>query len=199
MLVKGGKVGFQSGNIKLLKDDWKQLLPTIVCGAPRVFQKTIEKIRESKLSWLCGWLGRAERHGKRRIRFGYGWGWMDTWYNNTVWGLARRGCGWQNVKVLVSGASCLTAEDSEFLECLIGAPVLEGYGMTETFALGTHTVKESNTRKNVGIPFDNIEVRLKSLPSHGYYPTNISNVDGNNVSTPEGEIQFRGPSVFKGY
>merc|ERR1711964_843284 len=198
MLVRGAKIGCHSGNVLLLLEDWKYLKPTIVCGVPRVFQKTIERIRK-KMWWYLGWLGRAERHGKRRIRHGYSWGMNDTWYNRTIWALVRRVCGWQNVQVLVSGASPLPAVESEFLECLIGRPVIEGYGMTETFALGTHTVKDTNTKKNVGIPFDNVEVRLMSVPSRGYYASDKIDVDGTEVSAPRGEIQFRGPSIFQGY
>jgi len=203
MLAHGSRIGFHSGDVRLLAEDWKYLQPTIVCGVPRVYEKTIEKIRKSMAGkWYLGlnsWLGRAERQGKRRIRYGHSWGMNDTWYNKTIWAMIRRSAGWGSVKVLVSGASPLPAEMSEFLEILVGNPVLEGYGLTETFALGTHTVKDSNTKLNVGIPFDNIEIRLKSVPDQGYYVTDKIDINEKLVSAPRGEIQFRGPSVFKGY
>jgi len=168
------------------------------------YEKTIEKLRASISGkwYLPGFrtmFAKAEHSARMRIKTGASWGWSDTGYNTTVWGRVRGSMGWGSVKVVVSGASPLPADYSEFLECLVGHPVLEGYGMTETFALGTHTVSSTNKRLNVGIPFDNIEIRLKSLPKHGYKVDDKINVDGSLIATPRGEVQFRGPSVFQGY
>jgi len=199
MLVYGAKIGYWSGNIKLLKEDWKALKPTIICGVPRVYEKTLEKVRSSILASES-----SIKDGQHKIRSGENK--KKSWWDKSLgkilptrWSAIRYGMGWGKVKVVVSGASPLPAEISEFLEILVGHPVLEGYGMTETFALGTHTVSKSNTKLNVGIPFDNIEIRLKTVKTRGYYVKDVVDIDGTLVSTPQGEIQIRGPSVFKGY
>jgi len=202
LLSQGGKIGFGSGSPKMIGDDWKTLQPTLICGVPRVYEKTIEKIEKGvELSWTS-WLGfarlynRCKTNGLRRLRFGSG---SPSWYESGIWSKLRAKAGWSNVKLLVSGAAPLPIEMAQYLQLLCGRPVTEGYGMTETFALGTHTVEEDPCKGQIGIPFDNVEIRLKSCPEQRWLVSDTLKVDGKTVSAPRGEIQFRGPTVFKGY
>jgi len=46
LLVKGGKVGFYSGDITKLKEDLYDLKPTIFASVPRLFNKFYNTINE---------------------------------------------------------------------------------------------------------------------------------------------------------
>jgi len=70
---------------------------------------------------------------------------------------------------------------------------------TESCALGTRTSPGDSTVGHCGIPFDNMEVRLQSVPDMKYLVTDTIMLNGKKVSCPRGEIQMRGPSIFKGY
>jgi len=59
----------------------------------------------------------------------------------------------------------------------IGLPVLQGYGMTEASPVISVNRPESNVPESVGMPLDNVEVRIAA----------------------GGELLARGPSIMKGY
>jgi len=59
----------------------------------------------------------------------------------------------------------------------LGLPVLQGYGMTEASPVISVNRLEGNVPESVGMPLDNVEVRIAA----------------------DGELLARGPSVMKGY
>lgn len=80
------------------------------------------------------------------------------------------------LRIMVSGAAPLAEEVQLFFE-IIGLPIVEGYGLTETSAPVACNVPEDNRRGTVGRPLPGIDVKIAE----------------------DGEIMVRGPSVFKGY
>jgi long-chain acyl-CoA synthetase len=71
------------------------------------------------------------------------------------------------------------------------APVLQGYGLTETcaasFIAEPYTWSAIGT---VGPPLPGVQLRLEAVPDMGYSPDD---------EAPAGEVCIRGPPVFKGY
>jgi long-chain acyl-CoA synthetase len=77
----------------------------------------------------------------------------------------------------VTGAAPIAADILEFFYAA-GVPVLEGWGMTETTALGTVGTLERFKFGTVGLPLPGIEIR---------------------IAPDDGEILMRGPNVFREY
>jgi long-chain acyl-CoA synthetase len=82
-----------------------------------------------------------------------------------------------NVRQAISGAAPIAPEILEFFYAA-GVPVLEGWGMTETTAVGTVATLEHFKFGTVGRPLPGIEIR---------------------IAPEDGEILVRGPNVFREY
>ncbi len=81
-----------------------------------------------------------------------------------------------HVRQAVTGAAPIAPEILEFFYAA-GVPVLEGWGMTETTGVGTVGTLEHFQFGTVGRPLPGVELRIAE----------------------DGEIQMRGPNVFKEY
>lgn len=81
-----------------------------------------------------------------------------------------------SLKIFISGGAPLSIEVAEFFS-MIGIPVLQGYGLTETSAPATVNMLESNIIGTVGRPLPNIHIKFAE----------------------DGEILIKGPSVFSEY
>ncbi len=73
-----------------------------------------------------------------------------------------------NVRVICSGGAPLAAHVEAFLQVAMCAPVVQGYGLTETCAASTIS-KPNNISQafTVGPPQPNTEVRFESVPGGG--------------------------------
>jgi long-chain acyl-CoA synthetase len=102
---------------------------------------------------------------------------------------ARR-CGLDRVRRFNSGSAPLPVEVIEQFEQLSGAMLYEGYGMTETSALGTTTPTLAKRKPgSIGLPVTGTECKIVDLEtSELEVPTGA-----------EGELCVRGPQVMKGY
>jgi long-chain acyl-CoA synthetase len=81
-----------------------------------------------------------------------------------------------NLKQATSGAAPIAQEILEFFYAC-GAPVLEGYGMTETSTVTTTSTVADHKLGTVGRPIPGAEVKIAG----------------------DGEILIRGPHIFRGY
>jgi long-chain acyl-CoA synthetase len=93
------------------------------------------------------------------------------------------------VRLVVSGAAPLPVAVLEQVETASGAPVHEGYGLTETAPVLTTTLASGGRRKpgSVGRPLPGVDLRLVDE-------------DGREVEEGDpGEVVVRGPMLFSGY
>lgn len=98
------------------------------------------------------------------------------------------------MRLVISGAAPLSGHVEEFLRVIMCAPVLQGYGLTETCAASFIQVPDViSMNGTVGPPLCNIEARLESVPELGYEASEKNN------AKPRGEICIRGSAVFSGY
>jgi len=85
-----------------------------------------------------------------------------------------------------------------FYRCLMGVPVMEGYGQTEgAAATCVSHPDDMMTAGHVGSPSPSCEIVLVDVPDMGYLHT-----DTDHKGQPckgRGEIWVRGPVVFAGY
>ena len=153
--------------------------PTLMTGAPRVFEKlharVVERgheaggVRSKLFDWALGVAAEAGRsNGASRS-----WQWRLA--DRLVLQRIRDGVGGR-VRFFVSGSAPLRKDLAE-LFAGIGAPILEGYGMTETAPVVSVTPPGGIRAGTVGPPLMNVDVRIAD----------------------DGEILVRGPSIMHGY
>jgi malonyl-CoA/methylmalonyl-CoA synthetase len=93
-----------------------------------------------------------------------------------------------SVRLFVSGSAPLSPQLFHEFEALFGQRILERYGMTETVMNLTNPYEGERRPGTVGAPFPGQEARVVDVRTRLPLP------DGE-----AGEIQVRGPHVFKGY
>jgi malonyl-CoA/methylmalonyl-CoA synthetase len=93
-----------------------------------------------------------------------------------------------NVRLFVSGSAPLAPQTFAEFEALFGQRILERYGMTETVMNLGNPYDGERRPGTVGEPFPGQEARVVDVQTRQLLP------DGE-----AGEIQVRGPHVFKGY
>jgi long-chain acyl-CoA synthetase len=184
----GAKIGIGSGDISNLKDDLQALKPTILVTVPRLLNKIYEGIYaqfNSKTGFTKNILDRAlsqkiqkyEQTGELHNNF----------LQNMAFKKVQKSFGGK-LKFMMSGSAPVAGEVMKFLRVVIGTPILEGYGLTETCA-GSFTSNSFDVAtEHIGGPLPGIEVKLR--PVEGYT---------SNSHSEFGELMIRGPSVFQGY
>lgn len=102
------------------------------------------------------------------------------------------------VRVMVSGSAPLSPKVMIFFRCLLGVPVLEGYGQTEASAAATVSHPDDlASAGHVGGPVPAVDIVLVDVPEMGYLSTDTSHHE--ETCQGRGEICVRGPPVFIGY
>jgi long-chain acyl-CoA synthetase len=189
MLSVGGSIAYYRGDIKLLLEDLLEARPTVFAGVPRVYARFQQRIRAAVAAFSP--LKRAlfhyayasqlhnVRHGRPRTAI-----WDALVFNKVRAGLLPRG------RIIVTGSAPLSAETSEFLRVCLNAPVLQGYGASET--LGGVTCETPSVRGgSCGPPLPGVEIKLVDIPEMGYLTTDAPH--------PRGEVCVRGPMLMSGY
>lgn len=190
----GGLVGY--GNPRTLSDtsvrncagDMRALRPTVMVGVPQIWE-TIRK----------GVMAKLETGGPAlQTLF---WGAVRYKSFMTSWGLpfasALDGIVFKKVRELtggrlrftMNGASGVSDETKEFVS-LVLAPMLAGYGLTETCAVGSLGCPLEYTAKAIGPIPGACDAKLVSIPELGYDA---------DAAVPQGEIWFKGLPIMKEY
>lgn len=164
-----------------------EVKPTIIIGVPRFFEKAYQRIQveirklpqaqQYLIRWALSLGKRAHKHHaelKSSI--------VDHIYSTElrvadriVFSKIRRRFGGR-IRAMVAGAAPLSDEVQTFFQ-VIGIPILEGYGLTETAAPAFCNTLENNRFGTVGRPFSDIQVKIAE----------------------DGEIMLKGPTIFAGY
>jgi malonyl-CoA/methylmalonyl-CoA synthetase len=91
-----------------------------------------------------------------------------------------------HVRLFVSGSAPLLAETHHAFEARTGQRILERYGMTETNINTSNPFEGERRAGTVGFPLPGVELRL-------------TDGDAGVAAGDIGQIEVRGPNVFKGY
>jgi long-chain acyl-CoA synthetase len=154
---------------------------TIMVGVPRLYEGILSAI-ETRVNGR----GAVVRGGYQRLlalsialrrRFGWRLG------RRLFWPLHRRVGG--QLRLLASGGARLDPEIAWKLEGL-GWEVLTGYGLTETAPILTFNPPGRARLESAGLPVEGVELRLEAEAD-------------TEPGQSGGEIQARGPNVFRGY
>jgi len=177
-LAIGAKVTY-ARSVSQLAEDLVSERPSVMFAVPRVFEKFAARLNEAlakspakkrlfDLVVAAG--GRAQRREADiadRIVLGL--------LRERVAGPVLARLGGRMRFAVLGGAPLDPAIAWLFLG--LGLPVLQGYGMTEASPVISVNRPEGNVPESVGVPLDNVEVRIAA----------------------DGELLARGPSIMKGY
>ena len=94
----------------------------------------------------------------------------------------------QHMRLFISGSAPLLAETHVQFEQRTGHRILERYGMTETNMNTSNPYKGERRAGTVGFPLPGVEVKITDSTTGATLPQGEI-----------GEIEVRGPNVFKGY
>ncbi|KFY73162.1 hypothetical protein V499_06735 [Pseudogymnoascus sp. VKM F-103] len=94
------------------------------------------------------------------------------------------------LRICLNGGGPISKETQRFISLSI-SPMINGYGLTETCAMGALMDPMKWTDSALGDIPGSIEIKLVDYPEAGYFSTN--------KPSPQGEIWIRGNSVFEEY
>ena len=177
-----GVVGYLP-DTKSLLPDLRSFEPTYLLGVPRVFEKVYNAASHKA---GAGWKGRlfvkaaeAARDWSRKEQAGEQHTFAEiaerAKYETLVYRTVRGALG-PKIKYVACGGAPLSLDLAHFYNG-IGLPMIQGYGMTETAAPFAATRVTDNVIGTVGQPAPGSSVRISD----------------------EGELQVKGPNVFRGY
>jgi len=185
----GASVGFFRGDVNLLVEDIQTLKPTLLFGVPRVFNRIYDKITSTlNANFTQRTLFNMAYNSKLSQIQSTGDDTAPVW-NKLLFSKMAALLGGR-VRLLVSGSAPLAPNVQDFLRVCFCCKVVQGYGLTETCAVGAASNIDDFTAGHVGAPSVSCEIKLVDVPEMGY----------TSATKPQrGEICIRGPIVFKGY
>ena len=182
-LLSGAVVNFAE-SLRTIQTDLREIAPTLFLGVPRIWEKlhaSIEiKIREAgglrRALYVKAFAAvqpfaakpRDAWSAAEKLTFAF-WYWVVLRALNNFIGL--REC-----RLAISGAAPIAPEMLTFFRVL-GVPIREGYGMTETAGVAAVQRSAASPVGTVGEPIPGLEAKLAD----------------------DGELLVRGAAVFKGY
>mmetsp|Transcript_26715 Transcript_26715/g.35715 ORF Transcript_26715/g.35715 Transcript_26715/m.35715 type:complete len:679 (-) Transcript_26715:105-2141(-) len=198
MFLNGASVAFYRGKPEYLVEDIIACRPTMMIAAPRVLNKIHDKIMGG-MEAAGGMKKRifdaglaAKREGLQHGKLTHGL------YDALIFNKIKKALGMDCIRALVCGSAPLSDGVMTFFRCLLGVPIMEGYGQTEGTAAATIGDKDDFASiGHVGGPTAAVEIVLMDVPEMGYLHTDTSHQG--QPCRGRGEICVRGPNVFKGY
>jgi long-chain acyl-CoA synthetase len=184
VLMSGGHIAFAESVDKVV-ENIIEIKPTAMVSVPRLFEKIYSRIYEN--AHLMGPLKRKMFHkavetGREYIYLKYIkhqptglLGVKYRLYDKLVFGKVRNRFG-GNLKFFISGGAPLDKTINEFM-WILGIPVFEGYGLTETSPAVTLCSLEQNRFGSVGKALEETEFKLLD----------------------DGELLIKGPQLMSGY
>jgi long-chain acyl-CoA synthetase len=182
VLEVGGTVAFWGGDPTQIVAELGQVKPTVLPSVPRIFEKVyaaaMGMIPPDKTAEVIVAIEVGERVRDAQIS-----GAPVSEFDAAVFAKADaelfplvRGIFGGNVKLAISGAAPIAPEILRmFYAC--GVPVMEGWGMTETTAIGTLNLVEAHRFGSIGRPVAGADIRIAE----------------------DGEIEMAGPMLLKEY
>ncbi|KAE8380673.1 hypothetical protein BDV26DRAFT_256785 [Aspergillus bertholletiae] len=197
-LFWGGTMGY--GNPRTLSDtsmrnckgDIREFKPTILVGVPAVWESVKKGVLNNlnKNNFIVKsmfWGAMAAKNFLMTTGFpGHGVG--ASLLDAVVFKKLKDATGGR-LRIVMNGGGPISKDTQNFISMAI-APMISGYGLTETSAMGALNDPMAWNPDALGEIPASIEVKLVDFPDAGYFTKS---------NPPQGEIFIRGGSVSKGY
>ncbi len=168
-LTQGAEIAYAE-NPATLRDNLREVRPTILIAVPRIFEKFHDGVW-SKVNASAPWRRRLFMWALKQQRGT----WQHRLADRAVFAKIRHALGgW--LRLAISGGASLHPPLAKFFDRL-GVLILEGYGLTETSPVITVNTELQRRIGSVGKPLPGVEVKIAS----------------------DKEILARGPNVCLGY
>jgi long-chain acyl-CoA synthetase len=184
-MIHVGLATYVDGRVDKLVDNLATVRPTLMCGAPRIYEKVYNRVVTTAQAAggakakIFAW---ATRVGRQRVALEQAGrpvpGWLALRHRlatRLVFSKMQARLGGR-IRVLVSGAAPLSREIAEFFAAA-GLPIMEGYGLTEASAANFVNRPGRLRIGTVGQALGDLECRIAE----------------------DGEILLRGTPVMRGY
>ncbi|XP_010532962.1 PREDICTED: long chain acyl-CoA synthetase 8 [Tarenaya hassleriana] len=177
------------------KGDVSMLKPTIMTAVPAI----LDRVREGVLKKV------EEKGGMAKTLFNFAYkrrlaavegSWLGAWglekmlWDAVVFKKIRAVLGGEIRYMLIGGAP-LSSDSQRFINICMGAPIGQGYGLTETCAGATFSEWDDPAVGRVGPPLPCCYIKLVSWEEGGYKVSD--------EPMPRGEIVVGGHSITAGY
>ena len=174
-LLSGLQVVFCPETEKLI-EYFSHVKPTQIIVVPRILNKVYDTvIAEASKNQLKLFLV------QQALRRKQSW-----WLSRLVFRKVKNLFGGE-VLLVITGGAPITSEVMDFVRVALDAPVVIGYGQTESTACGTTTHVSDTTSGKIGTPCTTSEIKLIDVPGTSY-----------RSEMNQGELCVRGPTIFKG-
>uniref|UniRef100_A0A2P2JA64 AMP-dependent synthetase/ligase domain-containing protein n=1 Tax=Rhizophora mucronata TaxID=61149 RepID=A0A2P2JA64_RHIMU len=177
------------------KGDATALRPTVMAAVPAILDRVRDGVRKKVdtkggISKTLFDLAYSRRLSSVNGSWFGAWGLEMLLWNFLVFRKVRAVLGGR-VRFLLSGGAPLSADTQRFINICLGAPIGQGYGLTETSAGGTFSEFDDTSVGRVGNPLPCSFIKLVDWPEGGYLTSDSP--------MPRGEIVVGGPNVTAGY
>lgn len=174
---------YYAESIEAIGDNLKEIHPTVMTVVPRLVEKVYAKIYDTGVNAggiktkIFMWALKLVKDFEPNKKMPFTWNLQYKIADALVFKKWREGVG-GNMVTMVSGSAKLSARLNRMFWAA-GIPILEGYGLTETSPVITVNSFEPDCLAigSVGKPLSCVDVRIAD----------------------DGEIQVKGPNVFKEY
>ncbi|KAI4987847.1 long chain acyl-CoA synthetase 9, chloroplastic-like [Hordeum vulgare subsp. vulgare] len=175
--------------------DASALRPTLMTAVPAILDRVRDGVRK-KVDAKGGVAKKLFDIGYSRRLAAISGSWLGAWgvekllWDRLVFMKVRAILG-GNIRFVLSGGAPLSGDTQRFINICLGAPIGQGYGLTETCAGGTFSEYDDTSVGRVGAPLPCSYIKLIDWAEGGYLTTDSP--------MPRGEIVIGGPNVTKGY
>ena len=195
-LWAGTAIGYFHGNILELVEDLKMLRPTMFNSVPRLYNRFGGAIKAQTIeqAGLKGAMSRSIVSTKLANLKNPALGKATNKHllYDRIWSKkVAAALGLDRARTCVSGSAPIDPSLQQFLRIVLANNFIQGYGLTETYAIALAQLRGDFSAGNCGAVTPASELCLMDVPDMEYLSTDKPH--------PRGELLIRGPTVFKEY
>ncbi len=183
--IRAGATIAYAESIEKVAKNIPEVKPTLMVSVPRLFERIYSRVVDKALAgpplkrkvfqWALRVGAKKVMADVKRKKYSYKYNFQYALANKLVFSKIKHALGGR-FRFFVSGGAALPKKVGEFF-AMIGTPIMEGYGLTETSPVIAVNTFDDFKVGTVGKPIPNVEVKIAE----------------------DGEILSRGPHIMKGY